>query len=527
MTVIDTTPPVITINGDNPLTHEIGTPFVDPWAEAVDNVDGAILVSATSTQVTQSITEVTYTATDLAGNTSTAVRTIGFVDTTPPVLTLFGDSSVVFNEVPFVEPGFLAVDTVEGNVPVVVTPSGPPTGTYFLTYTATDTSGNSATAVRTVTVIDTTPPLVTVNGGTPLTVEMGTPYVDPWATAVDNVDGVLAATAVSNVISPTQTEVIYSATDLAGNTASATRVLNFVDTTPPTLTLFGDSSVVFNETPFVEPGFSAVDLVEGAVPVVITPSGPPTGTYFLTYTATDTSGNSSTAVRTVTMIDTTPPVVTITGPNPLTHEIGFPYVDPWATAIDNVDGLIPVSASSNPISANLTEVTYTATDLAGNSSSAVRTVFFIDTTPPTITLIGPNPAFFIETPFIEPGVAAFDLAEGVVPVVVTPSVPQTGTFDLTYTATDTSGNSASVTRSVTVIDTTPPVITILGANPFVIQSGQPYVDPWAIAVDNVDSDVQVTALSNPGAPGTFEVTYFATDLAGNTSIAVRVVVVVP
>ena len=58
-------------------------------------------------------------------------------------------------------------------------------GTYTITYTATDPSGNAATATRTVNVVDTTAPVVTVIGDTTITLELGGTYTELGATATD------------------------------------------------------------------------------------------------------------------------------------------------------------------------------------------------------------------------------------------------------------------------------------------------------------------------------------------------------
>ena len=60
-------------------------------------------------------------------------------------------------------------------------------GTYILTYVATDASGNEGTATRTVNVVDTTGPVITIAGGTSVTVEVGSTYTLPWkVTVTDN-----------------------------------------------------------------------------------------------------------------------------------------------------------------------------------------------------------------------------------------------------------------------------------------------------------------------------------------------------
>ena len=55
--------------------------------------------------------------------------------------------------------------------------------TYTITYSATDAAGNTGTATRTVNVVDTTAPVITIIGDNPVTVEQGSSYVDAGATA--------------------------------------------------------------------------------------------------------------------------------------------------------------------------------------------------------------------------------------------------------------------------------------------------------------------------------------------------------
>ncbi|HYF10039.1 MAG TPA: immunoglobulin-like domain-containing protein [Candidatus Paceibacterota bacterium] len=75
----DTTPPTITLNGNNPATIEVGSSYVDLGAVVTDNVDQNLGYTATpdsvDTSTTTSVT-ITYTATDSAGNTATATRTV-------------------------------------------------------------------------------------------------------------------------------------------------------------------------------------------------------------------------------------------------------------------------------------------------------------------------------------------------------------------------------------------------------------------------------------------------------------------
>ena len=80
-------------------------------------------------------------------------------------------------------------------------------GTYTISYSATDAAGNEGTATRTVTVVDTTAPVVTVTGDT-ATVELGSTYTDAGATAdggeTVTTSGSVDVNTVGTYTSPTQ-----------------------------------------------------------------------------------------------------------------------------------------------------------------------------------------------------------------------------------------------------------------------------------------------------------------------------------
>jgi len=230
------------------------------------------------------------------------------------------------------------------------------------------------------------------------------------------------------------------------------------DTTPPVITITGSNSLIIAAgSVFTDPGATALDAVDGAVTVSATGSVNTSvpGNYTITYSATDTAGNTATATRTVIVADLTAPVITIIGENPLTIPVGTDFTDPGATATDNIDAniTINVSGSVNDTVPGDYIITYSATDAAGNSSSGTRTVKVVDITAPIITVTGDNPLYLpVGATFIEPGVTALDAIDGSVAVNTNGTVNSTvrGTYILTYTATDAAGNSSSATREVIV-----------------------------------------------------------------------------
>ena len=86
----DTLAPIISILGDNPAFAEFGSTYVDAGATARDQ--GQAITGTSSGTVDTSVEgtyTITYSATDAAGNTGTATRTVNVADTTVPVFILF------------------------------------------------------------------------------------------------------------------------------------------------------------------------------------------------------------------------------------------------------------------------------------------------------------------------------------------------------------------------------------------------------------------------------------------------------
>lgn len=451
----------------------------------------------------------------------------------------------------FTDPGATAINATGNSVPVTVTGSANVSapGSYTITYTATE-GENVVSTTRTVNVVDTTAPIINIDGANPYQIQQGSclPFIDPGATATDGCAGSVAVTrsisgpngltAVDNNVPGTYT-ITYTATD-GTLSATATRTVlvgNFpadeIDqpstSGPPTITLNGDHQMTVECGSFVDPGATA-NVCGGTVPVTVsgTVESHP-GTYTLTYRATS-GGQTSEATRIVTVEDTTRPVITLSGPNPMQVECHTAFTDPGATATDACAGSVPVtvSGSVDPNTPGTYTLTYSATDGINPPSQVTRTVNVVDTKGPDITINGANPATVeCHTSYTDAGATAFDTCLNA-SIPVTPSgsvdVNTPGTYIITYTATD-GARSSTKTRTVNVVDTTPPVIScpanVVVQLPLNSTATSMVVNyPAATANDTCAATTNITYSKASGTvfpAGSTTITVTATDASGNSS----------
>ncbi|MEK7795616.1 MAG: immunoglobulin-like domain-containing protein, partial [Candidatus Hydrogenedentota bacterium] len=340
------------------------------------------------------------------------------------------------------------------------------------------------------------------------------------------------------------------------------------DTAPPEITLVnGPSLSIECGDTFVDPGFTALDNgnidLTADVNVAGTVDGGNPGLYSLTYSVTDASGNLAQAVRSVTVEDTTAPVLTLLGENPVILELNQAYVEPGATADDacegDLSGLIQTAGVVDTSSAGVYLVTYTVQDAANNVASEQRSIQVGEAVPPTVALGAPstlltragpvtlaadytdaatislNPDDVIVTATDTAAVATIEIAgTGLVQRTITLS-GLSGDGELRIrvaagSAQDAFGNPAAASNESgpITVDNTVPVLSVLGMDPVFVEQGVPYSDAGAVATDTVDGDVAVTVEGlpiNTNVLDDYVVTYRAVDTAGNESLATRTVLV--
>ena len=322
-----------------------------------------------------------------------------------PTVNLIGNSSMsVEGATSFSDPGATASDPEDGNLTSSVQVSGSvdlqTVGPYLLTYSVTDSSGIEANATRTVNVVDTTVPVITLNGSATVTHEASTPYLDAGAGWTDTLDGQgsLNGAGTVNVAAVGSYQLTFDYTDAAGNAAARViRTVNVVDTTVPVITLSGSATVTHEaSTPYLDAGAGWTDTVDGqgSLNGVGTVNVAAVGSYQWTFDYTDAAGNAATRVtRTVNLVDTTVPVISLTGDQQVRHQVWQAYLDDGATGLDSVDGDLTSSILLvNPVDPNQPGryvLTYNLADASGNAAQQIsRTVEVYNSDPNDILLSG-------------------------------------------------------------------------------------------------------------------------------------------
>jgi hypothetical protein len=357
----DSTPPTLTIPADLNVTTTTCSALLDDElgvATATDNCTPAVNITRTGVPLTPSpngsiacptianparkcvenfnfpvgTTDVTYTATDAAGNQATGVQHVTVHETTPPTFTFVPGDVGVNNDSglcgAFVGDATLGTATVSDNCDTTVIRSGVPAGNIFpvgdtvITYTAK--ADTSVTRMQHVIVADNTPPVVTAPGAVTLYTGSGATSCGVTVTdlngtfgngsATDNCPGVSAVTRggvpAGNVFPVGPTTLTYSATDAHGNTSSANQLVTVVDNTPPTISCPANVTVYLplNSTATsMAVNYPAATASDNCGSVGITYSQNsgtvfPVGPTTVTVTATDTHNNSSSCQFTVTVL---------------------------------------------------------------------------------------------------------------------------------------------------------------------------------------------------------------------------------
>ena len=173
-------------------------------------------------------------------------------------------------------------------------------GTYTVCYRS-EFEGYTDSVIRTVHVVDTAAPVITLNNDPDAFTFPGQPYQEEGFAAADNYDGDITSQVR---VTEKDGKVYYEVADSSGNIATAQRTIHYDDPVPPELVLHGDSTVVMLEgNTYKEPGYSANDNCDGDITANVTVAGTvdtqTPGTYTITYTVADNYHNEVFVTRTV------------------------------------------------------------------------------------------------------------------------------------------------------------------------------------------------------------------------------------
>jgi hypothetical protein len=293
---LDTTPPVLTVPPNVTATTSSCTATLDDelgTATATDNgaCNGAVTINRTGVPANfvfpTGITTITYTATDAAGNTTTRTQLVTVLESPAIPPTVTAPANVSVNTGPgatscgtVVSNATLGTATASDNCPgVTVARTGVPAGNNFpvgnttVTYTATDKSGNTASAQQVVTVVDNTPPVISCPANITQNTDPGlcSASINPGtATATDNCDNSPTVNGTRSDSQPLNapypkgtTTITWTATDHASptpNQSSCTQTIIVEDHEAPVITTNGLTPILwpanhayhtFNVTDFV------------------------------------------------------------------------------------------------------------------------------------------------------------------------------------------------------------------------------------------------------------------------------------
>ena len=525
--ITDTTLPIITANPTS-ITLEIDETFTPPTVSVTDNDPayvGTITNSTAPSQVDTSnlgVFTITYSATaDVAGNIpETITVTVEIVDTAAPIITASPSTIVLRIGETFTPPTVSVTDNdpaYAGTISNTTSPGPVDTsniGNYTITYSATVDASNNA----------------------PIPVEV-----------------------TVNVTNCNSDQILDSAT----NTCITDTTLPIITANPTSITLEIDET-------FIPPTVSVTDndpayvgiITNSTTPVPVDTSN--IGNYTITYSATaDVAGNTpETITVTVEIVDTTLPIITA-NPTSITLEIGETFTPPTVSVTDNdpaYSGIVTNSTSPGPVDTSNTGVftiTYSATADASNNvpihitvtvtisgcdadqilDSATNTCV-TDTVLPVITVSPTTITLEIDETFTPPTVSVTDNDPAYVGTITDSTSPgpvdtsSIGVFTITYSATaDAAGNMpATVTATVEIVDTIPPIITVSHSS-ISLKIGETFTAPTVSVTDNDPSYVGIITNSTAPSPvdtssiGVFITSYSApADASGNAPTPVTVTV---
>ncbi|NTW23920.1 MAG: HYR domain-containing protein, partial [Lentimicrobium sp.] len=582
-TIIDSSAPVFTMLPQNLSVECDGngnTAALESWLADVEADDACSEVTITNNFQSLSnlcgatgAATVVWTATDECGNFVTTSAVFTIVDTQAPELTCPQNITVnaeaglcganVQIPIPDTDDACGGVSLVNDYNGTAIGSDFYEIGTTIITWTATDPCGNSTSCQMSVTVVDNIDPQIVCPesisvmndpGVCEAMVTVPQPEVSDNCginSIVNNFNGTGNASGIYPV---GITTVIWTVTDLYGNTAECSMTVTVTDNElpeiicPENVSVSTDASIceanVTIPQPEVSDNCGIASLINSYNGTNNASGVYPVGTTTINWIVTDIHGNTAECSMTVTVEDNENPVIScpeniavntdpgvceanVTIPQPeVSDNCGIESLVNTYNGTDNASGIYP---------AGVTEITWTVTDIHGNQAECTMTVTVTDNENPVIECpeniaVNADPGVCeasVTIPLpevsdncgVESVVNSFNGtndASGVYPV---------GTTTVIWTVTDIHGLTAECEMTVTVTDSEAPSIEC--PEDIIVVAG---VDcnalveiPVPVVSDNCGIENLVNSINNTGNAsgiypvGVTEITWTVTDLHGNTA----------
>ncbi|MBK6344766.1 MAG: HYR domain-containing protein [Bacteroidales bacterium] len=522
-------------------------------------------------------TYVTWTVTDLAGNTSSCIQTVTVADAEPPVINCPQAINVnCASEVPAPFADYMAFINAGGSVgdsnginPQSFsmisenTDGNSCSQTITRVYSISDNIGNAAQCSHMILVSDTVAPVFTFVPEN-MTRECSGVPAPGTPTAVDNCSSNVTIVYNGQVRTDGNCPDNYTltrswtATDDCGNSTVASQVITVKDTKAPHVEVPASNLTVECDGTGNTADLNAWLSSNGGAIVTdncgeiswsnnfasLSDNCGLTGSSTVVFTATDECGNVKTTSATFTIVDSNAPVFT-TVPSDLTVECdgngNTAALENWLNnaAASDLCGMVTITNNFQSMSdlCGLTGsalVTWTATDECGNSATTSATFAIADATGPVFTFVPANMTRECSGVPAPGTPTAVDNCSSNVTIVYNGQVrtdgncPNNYTLTRSWTATDDCGNSTVASQVITVKDTKAPHVEVPASNLTVECDGSGNtadLNAWlssnggAIATDNcgqVSWSNNFTSLSdNCGLTGSATVVFTATDECGN------------